>query len=33
MLVEITISANDYYLLKKYFEKYNIMINNQYKEF
>ena len=33
MLVEMTISANDYYLLKKYFEKYNVMIDNQYKEF
>ena len=33
MLVEITISANDYYLLKKYFEKYNVRIDNQYKEF
>ena len=33
MLVEITISANDYYLLKKYFEKYNVRIDNQYEEF
>ena len=33
MLVEITISANDYYLLKKYFEKYKVRIDNQYKEF
>ena len=33
MLVEMTISANDYYLLKKYFEKYNVRIDNQYKEF
>ena len=33
MLVEITISANDYYLLKKYFEKYNVRIDNRYKEF
>ena len=33
MLVEITISANDYYLLKKYFEKYNVRIDNQYGEF
>ena len=33
MLVEMTISANDYYLLKKYFEKYNVRIENQYEEF
>ena len=33
ILVEMTISANDYYLLKKYFEKYNVIIDNQYKEF
>ena len=33
MLVEMTISANDYYLLKKYFEKYNVRIDNQYREF
>ena len=33
MFVEMTISANDYYLLKKYFEKYNVRIDNQYKEF
>ena len=33
ILVEMTISANDYYLLKKYFEKYNIRIDNQYEEF
>ena len=33
MLVEMTISANDYYLLKKYFEKYNVRIDNQYEEF
>ena len=33
MLVEMTISANDYYLLKKYFEKYKVRIDNQYKEF
>lgn len=33
MLVEMTISANDYYLLKKYFEKYNVRIDNRYKEF
>ena len=33
IVVEMTISANDYYLLKKYFEKYNVRIDNQYKEF
>ena len=33
MFVEMTISANDYYLLKKYFEKYNVRIDNRYKEF
>ena len=33
ILVEMTISANDYYLLKKYFEKYNVRIDNRYKEF
>ena len=33
MLVEMTISANDYYLLKKYFEKYKVRIDNQYREF
>ena len=33
VLVEMTIKPIDYYLLKKYFEKYNIMIDNQYKEF
>ena len=33
ILVEMTISANDYYLLKKYFEKYNVRIDNQYREF
>ena len=32
-LVEMTISATDYYSLKKYFEKYNVTIDNQYKEF
>ncbi|WP_339018340.1 hypothetical protein HUW83_04025 [Fusobacterium animalis] len=32
-LVEMTISATDYYSLKKYFEKYNVIIDNQYKEF
>ena len=29
----MTISSNDYYLLKKYFEKYNVRIDNQYEEF
>ena len=33
ILVEMTISVNDYYLLKKYFEKYNVRIENQYEEF
>ena len=33
ILVEMTISANDYYLLKKYFEKYNVRIDNQSEEF
>ena len=33
VLVEMTIKPIDYYLLKKYFEKYNVMIDNQYKEF
>ena len=33
ILVEMTISANDYYLLKKYFEKYKVRIDNRYKEF
>ena len=32
-LLEMTISATDYYSLKKYFEKYNVTIDNQYKEF
>ena len=32
-LVEMTIKAIDYYSLKKYFEKYNVTIDNQYKEF
>ena len=32
-LVEMTISAIDYYSLKKYFERYNVTIDNQYKEF
>ena len=29
----MTISATDYYSLKKYFENYNVTIDNQYKEF
>ena len=33
ILVEMTIKAMDYYSLKKYFEKYNVTIDNQYKEF
>ena len=33
ILVEMTIKPIDYYLLKKYFEKYNVIIHNQYKEF
>ena len=33
ILVEMTIKPIDYYLLKKYFEKYNVIIDNQYKEF
>ena len=33
IVVEMTIKPIDYYLLKKYFEKYNVMIDNQYKEF
>ena len=32
-LVEMTIKTIDYYSLKKYFEKYNVTIDNQYKEF
>ena len=32
-LVEMTIKAIDYHSLKKYFEKYNVRIDNQYKEF
>ena len=32
-LVEMTIKAIDYHSLKKYFEKYNVTIDNQYKEF
>ena len=33
MLVEMTIKPIDYYSLKKYFEKYNVRIDNQYSEF
>ena len=33
ILVEMTIKPIDYCLLKKYFEKYNVTIDNQYKEF
>ena len=33
ILVEMTIKPIDYYLLKKYFEKYNVRIDNQYREF
>ena len=33
ILVEMTIKPIDYYSLKKYFEKYNIRIDNQYREF
>ena len=33
ILVEMTIKPIDYYSLKKYFEKYNVTIDNQYKEF
>ena len=33
MLVEMTIKAIDYHSLKKYFEKYNVRIDNQYREF
>ena len=32
-LLEMTISATDYYSLKKYFENYSVTIDNQYKEF
>ena len=32
ILVEMTITAIDYYSLKKYFEKYNVTIDNQYTE-
>ena len=33
MLVEMTIKPIDYHSLKKYFEKYNVRIDNQYREF
>ena len=33
ILVEMTIKAIDYHSLKKYFEKYNVRIDNQYREF
>lgn len=33
ILVEITIKIMDYYLLKKYFTKYNVAIDNQYEKF
>ena len=33
ILVEMTIKPIDYHSLKKYFEKYNVRIDNQYKEF
>ena len=33
ILVEMTIRPIDYYSLKKYFEKYNVRIDNQYREF
>jgi len=33
ILVEMTIKPIDYYSLKKYFEKYNVRIDNQYEEF
>ena len=33
ILVEKTIKPIDYYSLKKYFEKYNVRIDNQYEEF
>ena len=33
ILVEMTIKAIDYQSLKKYFEKYNVRIDNQYREF
>ena len=32
-LIEITIKIIDYYSLKKFFEKYDVTIDNQYKEF
>nr|WP_314386732.1 hypothetical protein [uncultured Fusobacterium sp.] len=33
ILVEMTIKAIDYYLLKKYFRKYNVVIDDLYDEF
>ena len=33
ILVEMTIKPIDYYSVKKYFEKYNVRIDNQYREF
>ena len=33
ILVEMTIKAIDYHSLKKYFEKYKVRIDNQYREF
>ena len=33
ILVEMTIKPIDYYSLKKYFEKYTVRIDNQYREF
>ena len=33
ILVEMTIKVMDYYLLKKYFTKYNLVIDDQYDEF
>ena len=33
ILVEMTIKPIDYHSLKKYFEKYNVRIDNQYREF
>ena len=33
ILAEMTIKPIDYYSLKKYFEKYNVRIDNQYREF
>ena len=33
VLVEMSIKVIDYYLLKKYFTKYNLVIDDQYDEF